>query len=177
EAAALWAAALEEAPRLNEPFDPAWFAGLLGDAGERAELPAPAGVGRQDWGEAPAAGAFHGRAAERETPARWLAAEGCRLVGVLGMGGMGKTALAATAARALAPEFEYVHWRSLRNAPPCAEWLGGAILALSEQRVVPPEGEGARLLRLLALLRERRGLLVLDNLETVLEPGAPEVAY
>src|SRR5262245_38071300 len=177
EAAALWAAALAEAPRLNAAFDPDWFAGLLAGAGDRAGAPAPAGARRQDWGEAPAAAAFHGRVPERETLTRWLVAERCRLVGVLGIGGVGKTALAAAVARELAPEFDSVHWRSLRNAPPCAEWLGGAILSLSGQQVVPPEGEGARLLRLLELLRERRGLLVLDNLETVLEPGAAEAQY
>jgi hypothetical protein len=35
----------------------------------------------------------------------------------------------------------------------------------------------AQLALLLELLRERRGLLVLDNLETVLEPGVPAVRY
>src|SRR5262249_53892984 len=141
EAAALWAAALEEAPRLNAAFDPAWFADLLAGVGDRAgAAPAPPGPRRQDWGEAPAVAAFHGRAAGREALARWLLADGCRLVGLLGMGGVGKTALAAAVARELAPPFDHVYWRSLRNAPPCAEWLGGAILSLSAQRVVPPEG-------------------------------------
>jgi len=59
EAAALWAAALQEAPRLKAPFDTAWFAALLG-----ATRTAPASDGasassaaprsrepqRQDWG-------------------------------------------------------------------------------------------------------------------------------
>src|SRR5690242_4708846 len=31
EAAALWQAALDEAPRMRTPFDPAWFATLLPD--------------------------------------------------------------------------------------------------------------------------------------------------
>src|SRR6185503_17802757 len=68
-------------------------------------------------------------------------------------------------------------WRSLRNAPPPAEWLAGAILFLSAQQVLPADGEEARLRQLLELLRTRRSLLVLDNLETVLEPGAAEVGY
>jgi hypothetical protein len=93
------------------------------------------------------------------------------------MGGIGKTALAAQLAKDLAPQFDAVYWRSLRNAPPCAEWLAGAILFLSGQQVLPVEGEEARLRQLLELLRTRRGLLVLDNLETVLEPGAPEIRY
>src|SRR5205085_9506897 len=177
-------------------LDPAWFARLLASApavtppsvappaapsagsltaGRLAVLPL-ASRG-QDWGEAPDVGAFHGRTLELETLSRWVLADGCRLVALLGMGGIGKTALAAHLAHQLAPRFDAVYWRSLRNAPPPAEWLAGAILFLSAQQVLPAEGEEARLRQLLDLLRARRSLLVLDNLETVLEPGAPEVRY
>jgi hypothetical protein len=64
-----------------------------------------------------------------------------------------------------------VYWRSLRNALPVEEWLAGAIGLLSDQRLVPPAGAAARLNLLRDLLRERPALLVLDNLETVLDPG------
>jgi len=60
---------------------------------------------------------------------------------------------------------------------PTSEWLGGAIGFLSDQRAVLPEGEAARLTALLQLLRERRSLLVLDNFETLLEPGQREGRY
>ena len=42
-------------------------------------------------------------------------------------------------------QFDRVYWRSLRNAPPCAEWLAGAIPFLSGQQVLPADGEEARL--------------------------------
>jgi predicted ATPase len=96
---------------------------------------------------------------------------------VLGAGGVGKTALAAAVARAAAPAFAVVYWRSLRNAPPVEEWLVGAIAALSAGQAPPPDGQAARLDLLLELLRARRGLLVLDNVETILEPGAREARY
>src|SRR6266851_1407291 len=108
---------------------------------------------------------------------RWLLEDRCRLIGVLGAGGIGKTILAARLTRALAPQFAMVYWRSLRNALPVEEWLAGAIGALSGQQAVPPDGQMARLDLLLQLLQERRGLLVLDNLETVLEPGTHEGHY
>jgi WD40 repeat protein/transcriptional regulator with XRE-family HTH domain len=191
EAEDLWRAALAESPRLKSAFDHAWFDALLArEAPPRpaagglpntspAERLSPAATGshRLEWGEAPALRAFHGRAAERELFRRWLVTDHCRVVGLLGMGGIGKTALAARVAEDLATEFDAVYWHGLRNAPPVSEWLAGAILFLSEQRVVPPAGEDARIRELLELLRERRCLLVLDNLETVLEPGAPEPRY
>ena len=70
-----------------------------------------------------------------------------------------------------------MYWRSLRDAPPVGEWLAGAIGFLSDQQLVPPAGEAERLPALLQLLRDRRCLLVLDNLETLLEPCQREGRY
>src|SRR5207249_4902389 len=97
--------------------------------------------------------------------------ERCRVVELLGVGGIGKTTLAAQLAYELAPEFAMVYWRSLRNALPVEEWLAGAIVALSAGQTGAPDGLAARLGLLLELLHAQRGLLVLDNLEAVLEPG------
>jgi hypothetical protein len=118
-----------------------------------------------------------GRARELDTLARWVREKCCRLVLVLGEGGVGKTTLGARLAHDVAAEFEAMYWRSLRNALPPEQWLAGAIATLSASQAVPPEGFEARLGLLLELLRERRGLLVLDHLETVLEPGVPDVRY
>ena len=71
----------------------------------------------QDWGEAIDVSLFYGRTEELTTLEEWIVTERCRLVAVLGMGGMGKTALAAKVAAQVQHEFEYVIWRSLRNAP------------------------------------------------------------
>ena len=121
--------------------------------------------------------ALHGRTQELATLARWVGEERCRVVQVVGVGGIGKTALVARLAQELAPTFPVVYWRSLRNALPVEEWLAGAIAALSAAQALPPEGLEARLGLLLELLREDRALLVLDNLESVLEPAAPRVRY
>jgi hypothetical protein len=64
-----------------------------------------------------------------------------------------------------------VYWRSLRNAPPVEEWLAGAIGAVSGQQAALPDGQTARLDLLLQLLETQCGVLVLDNVETILEPG------
>jgi WD40 repeat protein/transcriptional regulator with XRE-family HTH domain len=146
----------------------------------RMDLPTTpdAGVARHDWGEAPDVRGFHGRAKDLATLTNWALSDRCRVVALLGQGGIGKTALAARLAQNLADQFVCVFWRSLRNALPFEEWLGGAIRFLSDQQQTTlPESLDEQLALLLGLLRTQRCLLVLDNWETVLAPGAPKLSY
>src|SRR5207247_10519936 len=63
---------------------------------------ASGGAVARDWGEAPDTIGFVGRAAELARLRGWLLEERCRLVAVFGMGGIGKTTLAARLARTVA---------------------------------------------------------------------------
>ena len=199
EARRLWAAALDEAPRMRTPLDEVWLANLLAeckpegavrDSGRTPAVPtsstgraetserseargdkAGGGEREHDWGSAPDVLGFVGRTDELATLHAWVLEPQCRLAALLGMGGIGKTALAARLAQDVAPSFERLYWRSLRDAPPTGDWMAGAIGFLSGQRVVAPEGEVAQLGALLQLLQQRPSLLVLDNFETLLQPG------
>ena len=125
---------------------------------------------KQDWGEAPDISRFHGRHDELEQLRQWVADDQCRLVAVLGMGGIGKTALATLAATDLQEQFSVVIWRSLRNAPPLGELLGQCIHLLSNHAgyELPATAE-QRIALLLEYLRGQRSLLVLDNFETIMQ--------
>ena len=127
---------------------------------------------RVDWSEALAVPSFYGRAREVATLSQWVVQERCRVVSVLGMGGIGKSALAVSLMHQLAPHFEVVLWRSLRDAPACEVLLEDCFQALAPQplREVPTSLE-RRLGLLLEYLREERVLLLLGNLEVLLEEG------
>jgi len=125
-----------------------------------------------DWGEAPDARNFCGRDKELAELKRWIVDDGCRVVIVLGIGGVGKTTLAAVTTEQVKEQFEYVVWRSLQNAPPLRKLLEQCILSLSNQQQVDlPKSEDDQLSMLIGYLREHRCLLVLDNMETLLRGG------
>jgi hypothetical protein len=95
-------------------------------------------------------------------------------VALLGIGGIGKSSLAAKLAQQIQPEFEVVVWRSLQNAPPFEAWLEmvlPVLLRAQGEDIAVPSSLDARLLKLMQGLRQKRCLLVLDNAETILSAG------
>ena len=130
---------------------------------------------RQDWGEAICVSVFYGRTEELATLEQWVISDRCRLVALLGMGGIGKTSLSVKFAQQVQDKFEYVIWRSLRDAPPIHTLLANLIQFLSDNQETEsdlPHRVGDRISRLLDYLRKHRCLLVLDNAEAILRSGS-----
>ncbi len=146
---------------------------LVAHAGEE-----PAAFPRADWVGALDVSHFAGREVEVAELTQWIVQERCRLIALLGMGGIGKSMLISFLGQHLAPQFEAVLWRSVRDAPSCEDLVADCITFFSE---TPPAGFPAsleqRINQLLARLQARRCLLVLDNLETLLASGDREGGY
>lgn len=131
-----------------------------------------------DWGDMPGRTHFHGRVEQIATVMQWLKEEHAALVVVNGLGGVGKTALAAELIHRLdeAPSsgqpFECIIWRTLINAPALStlldDWLQVLVQSPSTHL---PEDLDAKLALLFSQLEHRRVLLVLDNMESIMAPG------
>ncbi len=138
-------------------------------------LPTPySPLPKQDWSDAVDVPIFLGRTQEINTLQQWIVEENCRLIALLGMGGIGKTALSIKFAEHIQNEFEYVVWRSLRNAPPVEDMLLSLLQFLSNQQATEatlPKDTNGRISRLIDYLRSSRCLLVLDNAETIMGGG------
>ncbi len=118
------------------------------------------------WSSAPDISTFFGRTEECEMLQRCILSENCHLIAVLGMGGIGKTSLATKVARDLQGNVDYIFWRSLRNAPPLDKLLTDMVAFLTDQTVLDGSLDG-----LLEQLRSHRCLIILDNAETLFQPG------
>lgn len=127
---------------------------------------------RVDWDDAQSLPFFYGREEELATLSQWVLQEHCHVVGVLGIGGIGKSALSVKLMHKLSEHFEVVIFRTLRDAPACEAVLEDCLQILSPQPVgpVPASLEGCLSL-LMEHLRKIRAFIVLDNMESLLETG------
>ncbi|MBE9166109.1 NACHT domain-containing protein [Pleurocapsales cyanobacterium LEGE 06147] len=122
---------------------------------------------KQDWSEAPEIFSFYGREKELAQLEKKIIQDKYRLITMLGMGGIGKTALAVKFAQKNKQEFQYIIWRSLRHAPLLKELLRDLLGFFSNSNLPTTIQEQISLL--IEYLRFSRCLLILDNLEALLD--------
>jgi WD40 repeat protein/transcriptional regulator with XRE-family HTH domain len=143
-----------------------------------ASSPASQPRTRIDWVGSLDVSGFQGREVELAQLSQWMMQEHCRLIAIVGMGGIGKSALISRLGKLLAGHFDAVLWRSVRDAPSCEELVADCIAFCSDTPPAefPPSLE-QRINQLVARLQVQRCLLVIDNLETLLQEGDPAGNY
>src|SRR5205823_4097617 len=127
-------------------LDEAWLAAVLstqttpvftsttevGATPDQAPAMQSAAFPRIDWVGALDVSRFTGREGELAELIQWVVQEHCRLVAILGMGGIGKSALVSLLGKRLAPQFDAVLWRSVRDAPSCEDLVADCFTFFSE---------------------------------------------
>ncbi|MEG4107432.1 NB-ARC domain-containing protein [Microcoleus sp. S13_C5] len=123
-----------------------------------------------DLADAPEPNLFYNRTSELTTLENWILGR-TRLITILGLSGIGKTALTLQLISQIQHEFDYIIWRSLRNSPPLASLQtdlikfcrGGAPVPVP----YPEETSTTGGLPLLEYLRSHRCLIILDDIQTI----------
>src|SRR5579863_4964226 len=119
--------------------------------------------------EAPNLIHFYGRERELAELKRWIVDEHCRLIAVIGAGGIGKTSFALRVAEQIEGQFEYVIWRSLKDHSLQSVLQDCLHLISNQQQTELFEDIDEQLEVLLPYLGDHRCLLILDNFETAMQ--------
>jgi len=103
---------------------------------------------------------FASRTSQLTTLENWILASRTRLISILGLSGIGKTALTLQLIPQIQHEFDYIIWRSLRNSPPLSALQTDLIKFLGDR----PQTE---LPSIIEYLRSQRCLIILDDVQTI----------
>jgi hypothetical protein len=118
---------------------------------------------RLDLSDAPEPNQFYNRTSELTTLENWILSR-TRLIAILGLSGIGKTAITLQLIPQIQHEFDRIIWRSLRNSPPLASLQTDLIKFLSQQ-------QETELPDLINYLRSHRCLIILDDVQTIFSTG------
>ncbi|MEG4337325.1 NB-ARC domain-containing protein [Microcoleus sp. D3_18_C2] len=117
----------------------------------------------QDLGDAPEPNLFYNRTSELTTLENWILGR-TRVITILGLSGIGKTALTLQLIPQIQHEFDRIIWRSLRNSPPLASLQTDLIKFLSQQQESASPS-------LIECFRSHRCLIILDDVQTIFSSG------
>ncbi|MDY6783601.1 MAG: NB-ARC domain-containing protein [Cyanobacteriota bacterium] len=127
----------------------------------------------QDWGTAPPVSYCYGRDRELDTLERWISWDKCRLILLLGQGGIGKTTLSIQLIEKIQNKFDYIIWRSLEASPAIDKILADAVKLFSNQEeTLLPDTLNEQIAKLIHYLQSSHCLLILDNAESILQSGS-----
>ncbi|MFM6402773.1 NB-ARC domain-containing protein, partial [Planktothrix sp.] len=125
-----------------------------------------------DLRDAPELKTFYDRTSELNTLKQLILEKQCRTIGILGIRGMGKSAIARHLVELIKTEFDYIIWRSLRSFSCLEIMLKDLIQFLSNQTKLNfPDDLDGQLATLLGYLRDRRCLIILDDVQYLFKDG------
>ncbi|MBD2055318.1 hypothetical protein H6F88_04640 [Oculatella sp. FACHB-28] len=128
----------------------------------------------QDWDGAPEVRRFYGRQRELEQLEQQITIDGCKLVTLIGIVGIGKTWLAVKLARNIREHYDCLIWRSLDLQPPL---LMHDLLEDLTQQLSRNRERSTDVTRLVDYLRDQSCLIILDGFESVLQGGTHDGSY
>ncbi|MFB2918402.1 NB-ARC domain-containing protein [Aerosakkonema funiforme] len=122
--------------------------------------------------DAPELGNFYDRTEELAILEKWIVEERCRLVAILGISGIGKSAIAVQLLKQIQDKFDCVIWRSLSDKPPLELIQKELIEFLSNQQESELSGNGEnKRSQLIEYLRKQRCLIVFDDVHHIFSSG------
>jgi WD40 repeat protein len=121
---------------------------------------------------------FHGREVELSELEKLIAVDQCRLIELVGSGGIGKTSLALALVERVRGRFAKFALESLSSAPPLKQVLANLLKTLSQgQETELSDNLQERISLLLEYMKQSRCLLVLDGAESILQTGTLAGSY
>ncbi|NET52984.1 MAG: hypothetical protein F6K09_31245 [Merismopedia sp. SIO2A8] len=128
----------------------------------------------RQWQGAPDTSVFYGRVQELETLQEWIRTDRCRIIGLMGIGGIGKTTLAAKVTEQFQDQFDVLVWRSLRNVGSIESFLADILGTLDpegtlSQSVGVPPSVSIQIQHVMTCLHCQRCLLVLEDVQFILQ--------
>jgi WD40 repeat protein/GTPase SAR1 family protein len=134
---------------------------------------------KEDFDDAVRPSSFWGRNDELVNLEKWITDDKCKVVTVLGMGGIGKSSLVRQLAENIKNRFDCVFWRDLKQGMPVELFLNDCLKFISGQKETDLQtlSEDDRISLLIKYLQKNRCLLILDNAETILDTKKREIVY
>ncbi|MEG3898324.1 MULTISPECIES: NB-ARC domain-containing protein [unclassified Microcoleus] len=127
---------------------------------------------RLDLADAPHISSLSDRTSELATLEKSIVQEKCNLAAILGISGIGKTALSLHLIQKIQHNFECVIWRSLGHSPPLETTLKNILeFLLNKPEIQLPSSIPDRLSLLMEYLRKNRCLIIFDDVQTILSSG------